>query len=69
MHAMRKCTWCNPDYHDVQRMTVEVLLGRRQRLVVTRDEFETWLGPPTLSGDKTREYHLILLGRMAPDRD
>lgn len=40
-----------------------------QKFVVTREQFESWIGPPRLSGDKLREHLLMLLRRIEPSRD
>jgi hypothetical protein len=75
MHEMRRCAWCHPDYREVQRLTIERLdrpkkgAVPRERIAVTRDEFETWLNDATKPRDKLREYLLMLLGRIEPDRD
>lgn len=71
MHGLRRCSWCHPDYHDVERMTIE-LLDRKgtRRIEVTREQFEGWLGvPPPALGDKLREHLMMLLGRIEPSRD
>lgn len=75
MFQLRKCAWCHPDYREVQRLVIEVLdrdsPRRREKIVLTRDEFETWLAQKHPNGltDGTRRYLLMLLGRIPPDRD
>jgi len=73
MREMRHCSWCNPDYREVQRLSIQRLDRPKkgappaERIVVTRDEFEKWLTAEPQ--DKLREYILMLLGRIEPDRD
>lgn len=73
MERMRQCSWCNPDYHEVERLTIQLLEGpnRRQKIAVTRQEFEEWLSQKTVKAqtDRTRQFLLMLLGRIPPDRE
>lgn len=71
MSLMRKCTWCHPDYHGVQQMSVEVLEPEKkwQKVYVNRTQFEAWLAQPDKRDAKEREYVLMLLGRISPSRD
>jgi hypothetical protein len=72
LHKFKQSGCCHPDYRDVQQFQVHVMDGQRvkYRLGVTREQFETWLGPPNaVSLDRTRKYLNMLLGHMAPDRD
>jgi hypothetical protein len=70
MHGLKRCSWCNPEFHGVERLTVQLLDKQDQRrLTVTRAQFEQWLtGPPDL-GDTLREHLQMLLGRKEPSRD
>ncbi len=73
MREMRKCTWCHPDYREVLQLSIQRLdrlnkgPAQYERIKVTRDEFEVWLNAEPR--DKLREYLLMLLGRIEPDRD
>jgi hypothetical protein len=71
--AMRKCTWSNPDYSGVEKMTVQILGGeaKGRRVVVTREQFEKWVMDTTmtLKDQREREYCRMLLGREQPSRD
>lgn len=73
MAEMKKCSWCNPDFREVQKMTVQILDGplKGRRVVVTREQFEEWLKtkPGPGESDRQREYLLMLLGRIEPSRD
>ena len=70
LNEMRRCSWANAD--QVDKMTVELMNTRSRRLVVTREEFDTWLGIPEdaqMKGDRLRLHLLMLLKRMPPDRE
>jgi hypothetical protein len=73
MHEMRQCSWCNPDYREVQRMTVQILDGphKWKSVVVVREQFEAWLEMKPVQGatDRLREYLKMLLGRIPPSRE
>jgi hypothetical protein len=72
MHEMRQCSWCNPDYREVQRMTIQILDGplKGRRMAVTREQFESWLGAEPSAGesDRLRDYMKMLLSRIEPSR-
>ena len=73
MCEMRRCSWSHPDYRGVQQLSIQRLdrpkkgAASYERIKVTRDEFEVWLNAEPR--DKLREYLLMLLGRIEPDRD
>lgn len=71
MHKFKQASCCHPDYRDVQTLHIQVMDGSkvRYRVSVTREQFDAWLGPSKPSLDRTRTYLLMLLGRIAPDRD
>ena len=73
MHSFKRgAAYCHPDYRDVQKLHVHVMdRGTvKYRLVVTREQFEQWLGPLNpASLDRTCKYLHMLLGRIEPDRD
>jgi len=70
LHAMRQCTWSQPDYVEVLRMTVELQDAKpHQRTVVTRDQFEEWTSRPHIESDRPHRYVAMLLGSMEPDRE
>jgi hypothetical protein len=73
MAKMRKCSWCNPDFREVQRMNVQLIeQGKNWRQVsVTREQFEAWLASTTATDgvDELRHYVKMLLGREEPDGD
>jgi hypothetical protein len=70
---MRKCSWCNPDFREVQRMNVQLIeQGKNWRQVsVMREQFEAWLASTTAKdgADRQRHYLNMLLDREEPDRD
>jgi hypothetical protein len=73
LHQLRRCSWCHPDYREVERLHIQLLEAGKLRtpIVLTREEFERWLNT-TESGlrtDKARQYLLMLFGRIPPDRD
>lgn len=74
MRELTNCSWSKPD-SNVQELQMELLDkkptgGRRQRIFVTRDQFEAWLGMSIGVGtDRLRDHIKMLLGRMPPDRD
>src|SRR5687768_1925216 len=62
LNEMRRCSWANAD--QVDKMTVELMNTRWRRLVVTREEFDAWLGTPEdaqMKGDRLRLHLLMLL--------
>ena len=70
LNELRRCSWSNAD--QVDKMTVELMNTRWRRLVVTREEFEAWLGNPEdaqMKGDRLRLHLLMLLKRIPPDRE
>ncbi len=74
MREMRHCDWRHPDCREAQQLSIQRLDrakagGAFPRITVTRDEFETWLNDSSKPRDKLREYLLMLLGRIEPDRD
>ena len=72
MHRLKQARCCALDYSELQKLTVQVMNGFKVKyaLVVTREQFEQWLGPPNnLRMDRKRQYLQMLLGRMEPDRD
>jgi hypothetical protein len=70
LHVMRQCSWSQPDYAEVLKMTIELRDTRPpQRIVVTRQQFEDWLNQPRIDSDRPRRYVAMLLGRMEPDRE
>jgi hypothetical protein len=67
---MGRCSWSNTDYSGVEQLTVQVLEGANRRVLVTREHFEAWLGPPLpLMTDKLKESIMMLLKRIPPSRD
>ena len=71
LHVMRQCTWSHPEYSGVQKMTIELRDTKPpyQRIVVTKEQFEKWIGQPRIDSDRPRRYVAMLLGRMEPDRE
>jgi hypothetical protein len=72
MVRLGKCSWCNPDFREVRRMTVQLLGGgtRWRKMVVTREDFEAWLNQAGVTTDeRERRWVKMALGRIAPDRD
>lgn len=55
----------------VEKMTIQVLHGGNpiyRRIVVTSEKFEAWLALDEPL-DRVKQYTLMLLGRIPPDRD
>lgn len=69
MVKMRACSWCNPDYRDIRRMSVQLIGNGWRKVVVTREEFETWLSQPGTADQRERTWLKMALGRIPPDRD
>jgi hypothetical protein len=70
LNRMRQCTWSHPEYGGVEEMTIELRdTTPFQRIVVTREQFEQWIGQPGIESDRPRRYVAMLLGRMEPDRE
>jgi hypothetical protein len=73
MYEMRQCSWCNPDYREVRKMTVQILGGalKGRQVIVTREQFEKWLATKPVRGesDRLRDYFPMLLGRIEPSRE
>jgi hypothetical protein len=70
LHVMRQCSWSQPDYAEVLKMTVELQDTKpHRRIVVDRKQFEEWISQPRIESDRPRRYVAMLLGRMEPDRE
>lgn len=69
MVRLRKCSWSNPDFSSVQKLTVQLLGGHWRKVIVTREEFEGWLGKKGGEDERERKWLRMALGREPPDRD
>ena len=70
LEEMKRCSWSNAD--TIDKMTVELMNTRWRRIVVTREQFDAWLGTPEdaqRKRDRLRLHILMLLRRMPPDRN
>ena len=83
-HRLRKCSWCNPDYNDVEHHDGGMVrrVGDAQS-DCSADEFEGWLNAPQVraaepgreylaklqKSDPVRDEVQMLLGRMSASRD
>ena len=70
LNEMQRCSWSNAD--QVDKMTIELMNARWRRIVVTREQFDAWLGTSRdaqRKKDRLRLHLLMLLRRMPPDRN
>ena len=71
LHQLRQCSWCSPDAREVRKLWIQIVDqgAMKQRIPVTREEFEAWLAKPGASINSHQAYVRMLLGRDPPSRD